>query len=120
MHVREFREISVPELDKYIIIDTHGGEEDIVGIAVALALAERFEKIVLGITCVNGRRNLQQAAHDALVAQQIAGTKVPVYLGSQQSILLRRDYPVCYGINDHSQQLDSIPILEDYKALIQA
>lgn len=81
MHVREFREVSVPELDRYIIIDTHGGAEDILAIAVALKLAQRYDKTVLGITCVNGRRSLDQAVHDALVAQQIAGTTVPVFKG---------------------------------------
>ncbi len=39
MYVRKMREISVLELDKYIIIDTHGGEEDIFGIVAALKLA---------------------------------------------------------------------------------
>lgn len=82
MHVREFNEVAVAELDKYIIIDTHGGAEDILAIAVALRLATKFHKIVLGITCVNGRRTLEQAVHDALVAQQIAGTSVPVFKGN--------------------------------------
>jgi inosine-uridine nucleoside N-ribohydrolase len=86
MHVRELQEISVPELDKYIIIDTHGGVEDVLGIAVALKLAERYDKIILGITCVNGRRTVDQAVHDALVAQQIVGTKIPVYRGTSSLI----------------------------------
>lgn len=86
MHVREFREISVPELDRYVIIDTHGGEEDILAIAVALKMAQKHHKTVLGITCVNGRRSVEGAVHDALIAQQIAGTSVPVYKGNMQTM----------------------------------
>jgi len=76
------REMFVPEQDKYLILDTQGGHEDILGLVVALKLAQRYNRIVLGITCVAGRRNLDEAARDALLAQQIAGTKFPVYKGT--------------------------------------
>lgn len=82
MYVRKMREVCETISDRYIIIDTHGGEEDILAIAVALRLAPSFGKIILGITCVNGRRTVEGAAHDALLAQIIAGNpQVPVYLG---------------------------------------
>jgi hypothetical protein len=58
MKIRDEREIAVSELDKFLIIDTHGGEQDILGIVVALKLAQRFGRTVLGITCVNGRRTV--------------------------------------------------------------
>lgn len=126
MYVREMREIAVPELDKYIIIDTHGGAEDILAIAIALKLAQRYDKIVLGITCVNGRRTLDQAVHDALIAQQIAGTSVPVYrgnaiayVGSKQSVMLRSNYPDCHHMVDYSHELDSLPVSTELQALIQ-
>lgn len=86
MHVRDMREIAVSELDKYIIIDTHGGAEDILGIVAALKLAQHSNRTILGITCVNGRRTLDQAVHDALVAQQIAGTSIPVFRGKYLSM----------------------------------
>lgn len=80
-------------------------------------MAEKFDKIVLGITCVNGRRNVDKAARDALIAQKIAGTKVPVikgnvigYLGSVQSILLNTSYPECYNFSDNFAKLDQIAI----------
>jgi hypothetical protein len=80
-------------------------------------LAEKFDKIVLGITCVNGRRSVDKAARDALIAQKIAGTKVPVikgkrinYSGSVQSILLNTSYPECYNFSDNSAKLDQIEI----------
>jgi len=76
-------EISVPELDKYLIIDTHGGEEDILGIVAALQLAKKYDKIVLGITCVAGRNKVERAVEDALIAQQITGTRFPVFKGKQ-------------------------------------
>lgn len=82
MQVRKFNQIAVTELDKYIIIDTHGGPEDILAIALTLKLAANSDRVVLGITCSNGRRSLEQAVHDALLAQQIAGTSVPVFKGN--------------------------------------
>jgi inosine-uridine nucleoside N-ribohydrolase len=77
------REKSVTELDKYIIIDTHGGEEDIFGIVAAIQLAKKYDKTILGITCVAGRNTVERAVEHALIAQQITGTRIPVYKGNQ-------------------------------------
>lgn len=81
MHVREMREEPVAELDKYIILDTHGGHEDVIGLVAALRLATKNDRIVLGITCVGGRRKMDSCVRDALIAQQIAGTSFPVFKG---------------------------------------
>ena len=102
MKAQHMREVSVPELDKYIILDCQGGAEDIVGIVSALRLAKQYDKVVLGITCVGGRRGINGAVRDALTALQIANTKLPVYKGSKQSMLLRKDYPKCHGFSDQS------------------
>jgi inosine-uridine nucleoside N-ribohydrolase len=72
----------VSEIDKYIIIDTHGGEEDILGVFVAIQLAKRYHKIILGITCVAGRNTVETAVEHALIAQKIAGTHYPVFKGN--------------------------------------
>ena len=81
MPVRDMRELFVPEQDKYLILDTQGGQEDILALVVALKLAQHYDRVVLGITCVAGRRKLEESVRDALIAQQIAGTKFPVYIG---------------------------------------
>lgn len=81
MHVRELRTNTVPELDKYIILDTQGGQEDVVALIAALNMAAKEDRTVLGITCVGGRRKIENCVNDALVAQQIAGTSVPVFKG---------------------------------------
>ena len=75
------REVCTIENDKFIIIDTHGGQEDILGLVTALKLANSYEKRIIGITCVNGRRNVDESVRDVLLAQKIAGTSIPVYKG---------------------------------------
>lgn len=79
------RQNSVSELDKYIILDTQGGHEDVIALVAALNLAAQNDRIVLGITCVAGKRNLEKCVRDALIAQQIAGSWVPVFKGSSCS-----------------------------------
>ena len=41
-----------------IIIDTHGGIEDVIGIISAINLSKIYEKDIIGITCVAGRRTV--------------------------------------------------------------
>jgi len=41
-----------------MIIDTHGGIEDIIGIISAIHLARIYDKEIIGITCVAGRRTV--------------------------------------------------------------
>lgn len=93
--MREMNEVSVAELDKYIIIDTHGGEEDILGLVAAIQLAKKYHKIILGITCVAGRRPLERAVEDALIAQQITRSSIPVYRGSHRCMQDRNR--VCFS-----------------------
>jgi hypothetical protein len=41
MDIRKWREVDNVVLNKYIIIDTHGGMEDVVGIVAAIKLANK-------------------------------------------------------------------------------
>ncbi len=65
-----------------MILDTQGGHEDVIGLVAALILAEKTDRVVIGITCISGRRKMDNCVRDALIAQQIAGTKVPVFKGT--------------------------------------
>lgn len=59
------------------------------GIVAALKLSEKFDRTVLGITCIGSRRSMDSCVKDVLIAQQIANTKVPVFKGANKSFLLR-------------------------------
>lgn len=63
---------------------------------------------------------MDKAARDALIAQKIAGTKVPVIKGSVQSILMNNSYPECYNFADNSAKLDQIEIDSSLESLIQS
>jgi inosine-uridine nucleoside N-ribohydrolase len=126
MHVREMRQLTVSELDKYIILDTQGGHEDIIGLITALKLAAQHNRVVIGITCVKGRRSLDSCIRDALIAQQIAGTKVPVFkgitilnLGCTKSLLLREEFPECVNMSKNFSDLDSFPLDEKLNQVVQ-
>lgn len=86
MKFRERFASPIELLDKYIIIDAQGGYEDVAGIVAALKLSKRFDRTVLGITCVAGRRDMDSCVRDVLIAQQIAKTDIPVFRGKNNSI----------------------------------
>jgi inosine-uridine nucleoside N-ribohydrolase len=50
----------------------------------AIQLAKMYDKTILGITCVNGRRNVHDAASDALLAVKLCNANIPIYLGKKQ------------------------------------
>jgi inosine-uridine nucleoside N-ribohydrolase len=126
MKFREKCVVTVSECDKYIILDTQGGYEDVVALASALRLAQRYYKVVLGISCVAGRRKMDDCVRDALIAQQIAGTDVPVFKGisrknsgSTQSLLLKSQFPSCIDLGTDFAELDSYELNEDKRKLVQ-
>ncbi len=53
-------------------------------------MARMHDKEIIGITCVNGRRNVHDAASDALLAIKLCNASIPIYLGNKK-IILRRD-----------------------------
>ena len=55
--VRAPRLVNV-EQHSALIIDTHGGIEDIIGIISSIQLANLYEKQIIGISCVAGRRSV--------------------------------------------------------------
>lgn len=71
MLLRNLRAKSDPYISK-IIIDTHGGLDDVIAILQAINLAKFYKVDIIGITVTNGRRSLQDAADDALLAVILA------------------------------------------------
>lgn len=49
---------------------------------------------MLGITCVTGRRGMEECVKDALIAQKIAGTTVHIYKGN--SLCIKAQLKVSY------------------------
>lgn len=108
---------------QYIIIDTHGGNEDVVAIVHAIRVAEVLGIKILGITCTNGIRTLEKAVDDALVANKIANAKIPIFKGSKQSILLNSNYPKTVNQPCNYDTLDALYcklVKEEDRALIQS
>lgn len=82
MKIRLLREKTLPEIDKYIVIDTHGGLEDFLAIYYAIKLAKVQKKIILGITCSNGRRTVDNAVRGAALAIQLNKADIPIFKGT--------------------------------------
>jgi len=55
-----------------IIIDTHGGLEDVIALIFSIKLAKKFHADIIGITTLNGRRSLEDATTDALLALKLS------------------------------------------------
>jgi inosine-uridine nucleoside N-ribohydrolase len=72
MILRNLRSKSEPFVTK-IIIDTHGGIEDVIAIIHSIRFAKQNKMQIVGITVANGRRTLEEAATDALLAVVLAG-----------------------------------------------
>lgn len=69
------------EHHEVMIIDTHGGIEDIFSIMSAIYLSRIYEKKIIGITCVAGKRAIDDAVTDALLAVKLCNANIPVYKG---------------------------------------
>lgn len=76
--------LNVSSTPSKIIIDTHGGLQDIIAIVFAyLYIKKAGLKIeIIGITCVAGKNSLENAVKSALVANKLLGAKIPVYKGT--------------------------------------
>ena len=91
-----------------IIIDTHGGLEDVIAIMHSIKFAKHNKMQIIGITVTNGRRTLEDATTDALLAVTLAGAEIPIYKGkncfiyegSNQAMMLNRTYPKCVNYSD--------------------
>lgn len=51
------------------------------GIITAIGLAKIHEKQIIGITCVGGKRKVEDAVTDALLAVKLCHAKIPIYKG---------------------------------------
>lgn len=85
---------------------------------------------IIGITVTNGRRSLEDATTDALLAVTLANAQIPIYkgtcfrfifLGSSQAMMLNRTYPKCINYSDDHDILEEMKkdIPEANKKLIQ-
>lgn len=80
MLLRNIRAKSEPFVTK-IIIDTHGGLEDVIAIMHSIKFAKFNKMEIIGITVTNGRRTLEEATTDALLAVVLSGASIPIYKG---------------------------------------
>lgn len=81
MLLRNIRAKSEPFVTK-IIIDTHGGLEDVIAIMHSIRFAKFNKMEIIGITVTNGRRTLEEATTDALLAVVLSGAQIPIYKGN--------------------------------------
>ena len=81
MLLRNIRAKSEPFVTK-IIIDTHGGLEDVIAIMHSIKFAKFNKMEIIGITVTNGRRTLDEATTDALLAVVLSGVEIPIYKGN--------------------------------------
>lgn len=86
MHFREHKlqNCDIKDTPENIIIDIKGGIGDIQALLVAFHLAKKYNKQILGITCVaGGSCGINLAAEDALVACKLSQVNYPIYKGIQ-------------------------------------
>lgn len=67
-----------------LIIDTHGGLQDILAIVLAHRVIQNSGtgQEIIAITCVSGKNSIDHAVKSALIANKILGTKIPIYKGT--------------------------------------
>lgn len=69
--------------NRHIIIDTDTGADD----ASAIILAAKDKDVdILGITTLVGNVELEQSAKNALMALELVGREIPVYMGSKKNL----------------------------------
>jgi inosine-uridine nucleoside N-ribohydrolase len=99
---------------KKLIIDTQGGVEDIVALVYAIKAAQQKNIEIVGITCTNGRRTVEAAATDALIAVVATDSDIPIYKGNfllyskgaTQSMMMNQKYPECINYVNNFGPLD--------------
>ncbi len=73
-------EFNIPEC-KYFIIDCDVRADDALYIIMAANLMKKYDKVLLGITCIAGNTTLPNVVIKALISTKIAGLKVPIFKG---------------------------------------
>lgn len=66
---------------KYFIIDCDVGGDDALCIIMAALICKKYDKVLLGITCVAGNTTLPNVVTNALISSKIGGIQVPVFKG---------------------------------------
>ena len=67
---------------KYFIIDCDVGGDDALCIIMAALICKKYDKVLLGITCVAGNTTLPNVVTNALISCKIAGISVPIFKGT--------------------------------------
>lgn len=55
------------------------------------------EKEIIGITCVSGKRTLDDAVTDALLAVKLCNANIPIYKGAKKPIMNQAPFPKTYN-----------------------
>jgi len=63
------------------------GGDDALCIILAAHILKKYDKKLLGITCVAGNTTLPNVVKNALISCKIAEIKVPIFKGAQRNIL---------------------------------
>lgn len=81
------KDFKIPS-SKYFIIDCDVGGDDALCIIMAALFCKKYDKVLLGVTCVAGNTTLPNVVTNALISCKIAGITVPVFRGIEY-ILVR-------------------------------
>ncbi len=66
-----------------MIIDTDAGGDDAQAIMLAISEARKTNKIILGITCIDGNAHIDDVARNVLITTTISGADdIPIFKGS--------------------------------------
>ena len=74
------KDLKIPP-SKYFIIDCDVGGDDALCIIMAALICKKYDKVLLGITCVAGNTTLPNVVTNALISCKIAGISVPIFKG---------------------------------------
>jgi len=75
------KEFKIPS-SKYFIIDCDVGGDDALCIIMAALFCKKYDKVLLGVTCVAGNTTLPNVVTNALISCKIAGINVPIFKGT--------------------------------------
>lgn len=74
------KDFKIPS-SKYFIIDCDVGGDDALCIIMAALFCKKYDKVLLGVTCVAGNTTLPNVVTNALISCKIAGINVPIFKG---------------------------------------
>lgn len=87
MHIRKSKDFTrFPSVNK-IILDVDTGCDDAHCILLLGYLAKKYNKEIIGITCVKGNTTLENVIINTLITMKKGGMKVKVYPGATRNIL---------------------------------